>query len=434
MFREELDQFKSAFSVQEGKEGTTPDIIGVVIYAHDKKLVVVGTNLEGHMQCVRLDAASVDMGNINKTSDRVLDLGSYDDIKVAQVDIGSVFISKTPSIQQDRETVRARISYLDPETGSEEHLTILEEELLKAITREGGGIAVFAGGDEPEENALVIDYQHNGQKHGVMAFFHPVQAIWGFDSVVGVGEFFHLLNEQLLELDSAPFLRSINSAFDQVIQRKLVKISSVRAEVLRSFLIAHARLAMITDEPGHMEILQKYFPGCDTHILRRFFTSITGKGVQIDPSVLGELILRDEGVERESKVEKKVRKFPLKTERMKRLYDRVHDQLGADFGNNDYENRTARVVMQKYFVRITQLDEEVSDQAELEDLLELVEELRGSPWGGSDNTITSNDFPIGGHLRDYYKGEGNWVLSYVIDTIHDHIQVKIGQEMAKKLE
>jgi hypothetical protein len=323
---------------------------------------------------------------------RVLNLKKYKDVQVVRVQPGHFDIATYPTIESNRDPLYVRMQYDDAATEVKGAHGMDEIDMLKVLTGEAGGLAVFQGGDSPTEIALVMEKgQEKNEKTAVVAFFqHDGLRDYqlGFDSVSGAYAFFRNLNEEFAE-NPTELEDEIRKRLDKGFKKKIINESPVRRELLKSVLLAHARLYDITADETHLEFINEHLP---EGIFNRSFVNVD---TEIEVSgIINTLIIGKSGqaVEKNNQEDlKKKRSIELKTDEAKRIYDFYHDKLGKEFGTQ-VRSSTSNLVegLMEGYLREVIFHAKYAGQADsFEDLANMLKELKQTPYASSDEGLTS---------------------------------------------
>lgn len=377
---EGIEQFRQYLVNPESAEQLPVSMIGLVLYGDAQKLAVIGSNQGGDLVYGCLETQTVKTALADVQSTRVLHLEEIDEVNIVQVDLGSLEIGTLPSVRQKQPAVAVRLSYKDPNTGEEKKHILEERQLLDLMVGHQGGLAVFHGGDRPEENALVIEDLGGSKKSAMIAFLHPQDAIWGLDSVNGVAEFFHRLSNEFLAKTELP--KDVRDAVEQLEAKKQeIPENGARVEILKASLIAHARLAQQTGDPTHQQFLDKHLanlkPGCLSLLFPNDRQSMDDVSKSIDEAVRGLIV-----TEKKSRTKDKPKEveFQLKTQRVKEMYDFFRAELGEKFGAFDQDVLES---MNRYLLKIAEYILDTHSLDELDDCDVLLQELDNTPYSTS---------------------------------------------------
>jgi hypothetical protein len=323
---------------------------------------------------------------------RVLNLKKYKDVQVVRVQPGHFDIATYPTIDSNRDKLYVRLQYDDATTEIKGAHGMDEIDMLKVLTGEAGGLAVFQGGDSPAEIALVMEKgPDKKEKTAVVAFFqhdglrdHQL----GFDSVSGAYAFFRNLNEEFAE-NPTELEDEIRKRLDKGFKKKIINESPVRREILKSVLLAHARLYDITADETHLEFINQHLP---EGILNRSFenldTEIEVSGI-INTLIIGRSGQSDENNNQEDLNKK--RSIELKTDEAKRIYDFYREQLGKNFGVKIeyYTSNLVKELMEGYLREIIFHAKNSTQADSFADLSLMLKELFKTPYASSDRGLTS---------------------------------------------
>lgn len=239
--------------------------VGGIIYGSEAdSIVVLGSTPDRKLNSARakLPKDFNAQDTIEGTS-RIIALRGYDEVTVAQVDIGAVEVRFEPSIR-GLPAMRANIKYVDPEIGEEEReFGVRKEELLGLFTGDRGRILIFEGTGLPEEIALMFEEKRGKNKTAHVFFIHPTkqEGMSGLDSLTGVSEFLQRMNDGL---ESSPFplqneaLGLVRSKVDA--GRIDLKGSFVRMLLLESQVMALAQMAYENPDADYQRRLEKLLP------------------------------------------------------------------------------------------------------------------------------------------------------------------------------
>lgn len=240
------------------QERVTP--VGGIFFRDDKRMVFLGEGSSGSLHAQYIDTPEgFTLASVVEGRGRFLDLGRYHDVIVAQVGIADQSIRAHHSVRE-MPSVSLRFEYKDPETQGEGVYITDETTILRVFTGELGGIALFEGAGRPEEVALILDREHNGQKVAVAFFMHPRESDL-IDSVVGFSEFLRLLNEQFTTQSQIPLQLQVAEALEKDKRRGILVFDSpVRERLYAAIVFANARLAHRTGQENYLKFLREHFP------------------------------------------------------------------------------------------------------------------------------------------------------------------------------
>lgn len=241
------------------QERVTP--VGGIFFRDDKRMVFLGEGSSGSLHAQYIDTPEgFTLASVVEGRGRFLDLGRYHDVIVAQVGIADQSIRAHHSVRE-MPSVSLRFEYKDPETQGEGVYITDETTILRVFTGELGGIALFEGAGRPEEVALILDREHNGQKVAVAFFMHPRESDL-IDSVVGFSEFLRLLNEQFTTQSQIPLQAQVLKELEADKKRGVLVFDSlVREQLYTAIILANARLAHRTGQENYLKFLREHFPG-----------------------------------------------------------------------------------------------------------------------------------------------------------------------------
>lgn len=247
--------------------------IGGILYAQNQKMALVVVDSKGALKSWNVpefdpeDAAG---------DERIVNLGDYVNIAIAQADVGPASFRTVPDVSRRGSSVDTRLLLTDTSTGRAGQYYLGEDDLLRLITGEHGGMVTFQGAGSPKENALVIEVSRNTHASALVVFLHPTESDW-LDSVTGVEHFFRSVNQEFMrDTKLPPRVRSAIKTLDREINniknglRTDDKVEdSVRIEIFKAALIAHARLT--SSAKAHQEFLDKHLPTVEGFARRRVF-------------------------------------------------------------------------------------------------------------------------------------------------------------------
>lgn len=355
--------------------------IGGIIYAQNKKLVLLAEDDDGSLKSASLESPqNIDVNSFMGWDGRVQILNHYDEISIVQVPLMSAVIGSSRSIRS-RPSVSIKIPFRELENHNYSNLTVKEDDILKVFTGKQGGLLVFEGGDLPDENALVLERRVNELRYGLVFFFHPEQSKIGIDSGNGLYIFLQRLNEQFTLQDPGPIQKKALGQLEKDIEKGYIKFSDIRLELFRTQIIAYARMADNTGEGHYFEFLRAHLRGMEPNLIIRLMESLRGeerkreRRLALDRSI--DLLL--EGSIRSS--EKREFKKPqgevskdvpiidrLKTERIKTLRGTLR------------ELPTGGPVMNLYMQKIVEAINDADEKEEFADLFVLLDELWDSKY------------------------------------------------------
>jgi hypothetical protein len=322
---------------------------------------------------------------------RVLNLKRYKDVQVVRVQPGHFDIASYPTIESNRDPLYVRLQYDDAVTESKGAHGMDEIDMLKVLTGEAGGLAVFHGGDSPTEIALVMEKrQDKKEKTAIVAFFQHdglENRQLCFDSVAGAYAFFRNLNEEFAE-NPTELEDEVRKRLDKGFKKKIINESPVRQELLKSVLLAHARLYDITSDETHLEFINQHLPeGILNRSLENLDTEIEVSDI-IDTLIIGKSG-QSEGKNNPEDLKKK-RGIELKTDEAKRIYDFYHEKLGNEFGSQVRSNTSNLVegLMEGYLREVIFHSKLAEHPDSFEDLAKMLKELKETPYASSDGGLT----------------------------------------------
>lgn len=144
----------------------------------------------------------------------------------------------------------------NPENETVERVSVAENDILDIFTGEKGGIAVFSGKGFPEETGLLFERANGDDKQALILFFHPTENPEIYNSVVGLGEFLHQINEELASDTDIQLQKDALARLKDYEEKGWVDFGSkaVRKEIFYLQVIANARKAGQEDRTYAQEV------------------------------------------------------------------------------------------------------------------------------------------------------------------------------------
>lgn len=291
-----LDGFTGVklLSRAESTDRLTP--IGLIVYDHGKRMVHIASqtmtspepgNGEEPFQERLLTTyhdipTEVNPDSVVGKSGRIIDLRSYDELMVAQIDLKDVTVTTFRSIRT-HPSVAISVPYINPSDTQRDTIRVGEEDILEIFTGERGGIAVLHGMGLPEDNAMILEKDLNGKKHGLVFFFYPTDdPKIGLHSVEGFLEFINRLGTEFERNASIPLQYKVVQAFTKEISRGSFSfMPEAQRDIFKMVLIAHARMATKKpQERRYSDVLSSHLPSLKPRLIAditRLFTQAQRK-------------------------------------------------------------------------------------------------------------------------------------------------------------
>lgn len=414
----------------EGKERADLTLVGVIRFNKGKQMIKLIEENDGRLHSVYEEAsADLQRQQIIDGGSRVLDLGDFDEVKVAQLGMNDKVQVATYDSSQTYPPVNITFTYTDPIDQRRDKFTLDEQDVLDIFTNRSGGHIIFSGAHLPPEEALFIERAFGNKKAAFLFLFHaePIgegRSSWGANSPQGLGSFLRKLNREFELATELPLQKEWVGVLDEALANGLLEFpSSVRSELFKTVLLAHARMAAKPGEGKYREFLDLCFPEVvERHghkILGPLKPEVRTKRVvdkqAIDKS-MDRLVVKDEDT---TKVIEELKPVPerLKTEKAKLL----RQGFPAVLGNNPQTRA--------YLIGLVNLSGRFEDENTYSDLELLIQELKNhlessqiafSSWINFDEEHRFGDFEIEFTSQEPYRNfqRRNWDGVNLIDNLH----------------
>ncbi|MDO8657772.1 MAG: hypothetical protein Q7K55_03465 [Candidatus Levybacteria bacterium] len=259
-----LQPFHSSLDIdptqqQMYQELTHPVQVGGIVYANNTRgivLVEYGIDeLRGFDNALREDFS---LEQMDEGRGRIVALNDLNEVRVGQLDRANLSVKAYESLR-GRPSVSVEIQYKNVNDQIERRAILDEDAVLRFLTGQEGGIAIFEGWGLPEENALVFKQGKDEARRGLILFIHPNESQAGINSVKGVREFFEELNREFTENCSTPLLSKALAELREKVRSKVINFDSpAKAEIFKAQVIANARLFEKTGDTKYMDYLQTH--------------------------------------------------------------------------------------------------------------------------------------------------------------------------------
>lgn len=323
---------------------------------------------------------------------RRLNLQEYSDVRIIQVPPGSIDVTTYETLESNKDELYVRMSYEDASTTNVGVLGLDEKKMLQILTGKSGGLAIFSGGDISPEFALVMNQKEEGSDKVTVAIaFLTTQGVdnqhTGIKSIPGVYSFFKKLNDEFSS-NSTPLQREVDKVFDRGVRKDVITETPARREILKSILMAHARLADVTGLVEHIDFIDTYLPKRTIGRSSKALDTELEVNKVLNTILIGRILPTNGNAEIEETQEEK-RALDLKTDRAKKIYDFYHDKLGDEFGSKPDElSSTASGLMEGYILDLIDFVRNAKKSVEFSDLSSMLGELQLTRYGYSHDTVT----------------------------------------------
>lgn len=264
-------------------EGISVNPVGAIIFDDNKRVVFLGVEQNGKIHAEGGDLPpDFTSDSLPGWEGRVFSLPHLKDLMVFQTLMGAVTVRAMDSVVSDKAVVSAHITtYTDaqnPKLDINKSIFLEEKELLGALRGEAGGVVAFRGIGLPEDNAFLIERKNADSRYGMLFFLRPNSLEeQGIDSLQGLYSFLLAVNTAFKEQSPLPFQTESLALLEDNFRLDFLDIKSpLRKELLRSFVIATARLYDLDQDYRYREELQKIITGLDSSwwwfYSSRFFT------------------------------------------------------------------------------------------------------------------------------------------------------------------
>lgn len=244
--------------------------VGGIIYRENRRLIALGDNGVGCLVAKAVDLPEdFDPDNLVGIHNRLLRLNNFEEVAVGQVNLAQVSLNTFESLDESP-AVHGRICFQDLLREQDETFSFEEEEILRLLAGETGGIAQFKGDGLPEDIAMVMERVGAEKRFGWVFFFHPKEAsAYGMTSVKGAREFFQELNSQFIIQGSTSLqARSIRDLDRNIREGYICIDADARLELFKAQIIANARLAGRTGEKIYTDFLQKHLAPSASYFMK----------------------------------------------------------------------------------------------------------------------------------------------------------------------